>query len=100
MEEFLNLIKGERPVFVAFFASWCPHCQRMLPIIEQLKNKVKENMIILELDIDKKENSRLVNYYQVQAVPLMMVFKGGEQLWRQNGEIQEQKLLQTLNRLS
>lgn len=100
MEEFLNLIKGEKPVFVEFFATWCPHCLRMSPIIEGMRKKMKEDMIILQLDIDKKENHSLVEYYKVQAVPSMMIFKGGEQLWRQNGEIQEQKLLRTLNRIS
>lgn len=99
MEQFLDLIKGKKTVFVEFYASWCPHCMRMMPVIEQLKKKTKENMIIVQYDIDKNENRRLVEYYQVQAIPLMMVFKSGEQLWRQNGEIKEQQLLQTINRI-
>lgn len=44
-------------------------------------------------------NRRLVDYYQVQAVPLMMIYKAGEQLWRWNGEIEEEELMQTLKRL-
>lgn len=99
MEQFLELIKGAKPVFVEFYASWCPHCMRMSPIIEQLKKKAKEDMVVVQLDIDKAENHRLVDYYQVQAIPLMMVFKAGEQLWRQNGEVKEQQLLQTINRI-
>ena len=56
-------------------------------------------MIVRQFDIDDAANRRLIEYYQVQAVPLMMVFKSGEQLWRQNGEMNEERLFQTVQRL-
>lgn len=99
MEEFAELVKSETPVFVEFFASWCPHCRKMMPIIEDLKQKAKDKMIVRQFDIDDAANRRLIEYYQVQAVPLMMVFKSGEQLWRQNGEMNEERLFQTVQRL-
>lgn len=99
MEKFCELIKGEKPVFVEFYASWCPHCRRMMPIIDDLKKEMREKMAVLQYDIDEEENARLVNYYHVQAVPLMMVYKSGEQLWRQNGEMDKEQLEQTLRRI-
>lgn len=99
MEEFAELIKGDTPVFIEFFANWCPHCRRMMPVIENLKQKAKDRMIVRQYDIDDTANRRLIDYYRVQAVPLMMVFKSGEQLWRQNGEMNEQQLLQTVQRV-
>lgn len=99
MERFAELIKGEKPVFVEFFANWCPHCQKMKPIIESLKKKAGEDLIVAQFDIDNMANRRLVDYYQVQAVPLMMIFRAGEQLWRQNGEMNEQQLYQTIKRI-
>lgn len=99
MEEFAELIKGDTPVFIEFFANWCPHCRRMMPVIENLKQKAKDRLIVRQYDIDDAANRRLIDYYRVQAVPLMMVFKSGEQLWRQNGEMNEQQLLGTIQRV-
>ena len=70
MEKFCDLIKGDKPVFVIFYATWCPHCRKMLPIVSQL-GKHKE-LIFLKYDIDDPANKRLVDYYQIQAVPLMI----------------------------
>ena len=97
MENLWALIKGNLPVFVMFYASWCPHCRKMLPIVVKLENK--KHLKLQCFDIDEPANRRVVDYYQVQAVPLMMIYKAGEQLWRWNGEIEEEELMQTLKRL-
>ena len=68
MENLWALIKGNLPVFVMFYASWCPHCRKMLPIVRKLENNKHLNLQCF--DIDDPANRRLVDYYQVQAVPL------------------------------
>lgn len=73
MENLWALIKGNLPVFVMFYASWCPHCRKMLPIVRKLENNKHLNLQCF--DIDDPANRRLVDYYQVQAVPLMMIYK-------------------------
>lgn len=76
MENLWALIKGNLPVFVMFYASWCPHCRKMLPIVRKLENNKHLNLQCF--DIDDPANRRLVDYYQVQAVPLMMIYKAGD----------------------
>ena len=65
MENLWALIKGNLPVFVMFYASWCPHCRKMLPIVRKLENNKHLNLQCF--DIDDPANRRLVDYYQVQA---------------------------------
>lgn len=97
MEQFCDLIKGEKPVLVMFYADWCPHCRKMLPIVKKLESH--KSLILSCYDIDDPKNKRLIDYYQVQTVPLIMVYKSGEQLWRWNGEIAESEFVQIMKRL-
>ena len=64
MENLWALIKGNLPVFVMFYASWCPHCRKMLPIVRKLENNKHLNLQCF--DIDDPANRRLVDYYQVE----------------------------------
>lgn len=92
MEKFYDLIKGKKPVLVEFYASWCPHCQRMQPVLEQFSKEMGDRLIITNLDIDASENSSLVERYQVQIVPTILLFRDGEQMWRQSGEMRTDQL--------
>ena len=40
-------------VMVEFYATWCPHCQRMMPIVEQIRELMEGEVKIYQLDIDK-----------------------------------------------
>jgi thioredoxin 1 len=97
MEKFNEMINGEQLTLVDFFATWCGPYKMMHPILEQLKEKMGDDIRILKVDVDK--NEALSMQYRIQSVPTLMLFKKGEMLWRQSGAMSLNDLMQKISQL-
>jgi thioredoxin len=84
-EKLQAAISGEaRPVLVEFYADWCPHCQRMMPIVDQLRQEVGGKADIIQIDGDKNPN--LMEKYHARVYPTWILFKDGQEAWRDSGD--------------
>jgi thioredoxin 1 len=86
MTNFNDRISGDVPVLVEFFATWCPHCQRMMPRIEKLKKQMSGRLKVVQLDIDSPANRKPIDHFRVEGVPTFILFKDAKQVWRDSGE--------------
>jgi len=95
---FQELINNEKLVLVDFFATWCGPCKMMGPILEDLKNRVDDEAIIIKIDVDK--NPQAASAYEIQGVPTLMLFKNGEMLWRKSGVVSANDLEKLIKKFS
>lgn len=98
MEKFEELIQGDTPVLVDYFATWCGPCKMMHPVLEELKKQMGDQIKILKIDIDNPANRKHVNAHNVQAVPTLMLFKAGKMLWRQSGAMPTAQLREMIGK--
>ena len=95
MNKFQDIIAGDTPVLVDFFAEWCGPCKMIKPVLEELKKKMGNKIIILKIDIDK--NISLSSEYRIQSVPTLVLWKQGEIIWRQSVALSLNELEQVLS---
>ena len=51
MSTFQDIIKGEKPILVDFFADWCAPCKTMNPILKSIKSKMGDEIKILKINV-------------------------------------------------
>ena len=98
MESFNEIINGDKPVLVDFFATWCGPCQAMAPVIELLGKSLQGQARLLKIDIDK--NKTVASQYQIQSVPTFLIFKKGQILWRHSGVMDKSALEQQIKQFA
>ena len=82
-QSFHDLINGETPVLVDFYADWCGPCKQQAPILEQLTDRVGDKVRVVKINVDNAQAA--ASKYQVRSIPTMILFKIGRILWRQSG---------------
>ena len=55
--------------FILYFtADWCGPCQRIKPLLKELKNEYHDIKVIT-IDVDSPENEEVVNKFKVSQMP-------------------------------
>ncbi len=91
MSSFSEILAQEKPVLIDFFAEWCGPCKTMAPILKEVKEVLKNEAIILKIDVDK--NQKLAAKLNVRGVPTLVLYKNKKIVWRQSGVLPKQMLI-------
>jgi len=75
-ESFKEIIKGDKPIVVDFWAEWCGPCKMVGPVIEELANEYEGKAIIGKMNVD--ENDEVAGEYGIRSIPTILFFKNGE----------------------
>jgi thioredoxin 1 len=92
MNAFNEIIKGDQPVLVDFYADWCAPCRMMAPILEQVAGDMQGKVKILKVNVDKNRDAAMK--YGIQSIPTLMLFQKGEIKWKGVGVIQADQIKQ------
>ena len=67
-------LKSKEKAFVLFYASWCPHSQRFLPIFQEYAKSNPKQCLSIVID----DRPDLCDKYEIDYYPTVLLFRNGE----------------------
>ena len=77
-ENFETLKKGDKPLVIDFWATWCGPCRMIAPIIEKMAQKYDGQIVVGKCDVE--ENEDLATLYNIRNIPTVLFMKNGNVL--------------------
>ncbi len=95
MSKFGELIESKTPVLLDFYAEWNEQSTIMNAVLRDVAAALGDKGKVIKIDVDK--NKELSQALRVKGLPTLMIYKGGEMVWRQSGEQDANTLIGILN---
>ena len=74
-EKYQELLKGDKPLLVDFWAPWCSYCRRIGPAYDRIAQQM-EGVEVVKINID--EEPALAQAEHIEVIPTLVLYRGGE----------------------
>lgn len=93
-----DVLRSPQPVVVDFYATWCPPCRVIAPILDDLSGEFSGRVRVAKVNVD--DAPQLAQEYRVQGVPTLVFFRDGQEVDRLVGAASADVLRARMNALS
>lgn len=93
-DDFEKLLQTDKKVLVDFNAKWCGPCKRMNPYLEKMKSEMKDDLVIISIDVDQNES--LAQALKIESLPTLILYENQKSIWKNIGYISEESLKEKL----
>lgn len=91
-----EVLAGDKPVLVDFWAPWCMPCQMLAPVIHDLAEEYADKAKICKVNVDEARESS--TKYSIMSIPAVFIFKGGKVVEQLIGLRPKEDYIEALNR--
>ncbi len=91
MSKFGELISASTPVLIDFYTDWNDQSILMHPVIRDVAAALGDKAKVIKIDVDK--NQELAEALRIKGLPTLMIYKDGQMVWRQSGELDANSII-------
>ena len=85
---------GKLPAIIDFYADWCGPCKAIAPVLEELSEKYKDQIIIYKVDTEVEEE--LSGMFGIRSIPSLLFIPMDKEPMMQPGALYKTDLIQII----
>lgn len=76
---------SSKVALVDFFSTTCPPCRQLKKVLDPLSEEMASQLDFFIFNIEDDEDGALLDQFQIDAVPTLVILKNGAEVARQEG---------------
>jgi len=92
-----EILAGDQPVMIDFWASWCGPCRMLAPTVDEIEKEYEGKVVVAKCNVDDADEVAM--QFRIRNIPTLMFFKGGEMVNRLVGAVPKNEITAILDSL-
>lgn len=94
---FGEIISGDKPVLVDFWAAWCGPCRVLSPTVDEIADEYAGKIEVAKCNVDDADE--IASQYRIMSIPTLLYFKGGQVVDKSVGLVPKSDIEERLSKL-
>ena len=95
---FQDLLAGDKPLMVDFWATWCGPCRILSPTVDEIAEEYADRITVAKCKVDDAEE--IAMQYRIMSIPTLLFFKGGEVVDKRVGVVSKEEIVSIINSIA
>ncbi len=95
---FAEMLAGDKPVLVDFWATWCGPCRILSPTVDEIADEYADRITVAKCNVDDAEE--IAMQYRIMSIPTLLFFKGGEVVDKRVGVVSKDEIVSIINSIA
>jgi thioredoxin 1 len=88
--------KGDKPAIIDFYADWCRPCKMVAPVLEELSDEYKDDIVIYKVDTESEQE--LASVFQIRSIPSLLFIPKDKQPMMQAGALPKSTFIEVIEK--
>ena len=98
MADYKKLTTQKSLVLIDFYAEWCAPCKKMKPFLSEIDKEMASTVDVVRIDADAEKD--LCKQLNVDALPVLVLYKNGKEVWKHKAFISKADLVAKIKQFS
>jgi thioredoxin 1 len=95
---FAEIVAGDKPVMIDFWATWCGPCRILSPTVDEIADEYADRITVAKCNVDDAEE--IAMQYRIMSIPTLLFFKGGEVVDKRVGVVSKDEIVSIINSIA
>lgn len=77
-----KIVDGKGPALVVFWASWCEHCAKFKPVMEQVGKDLGRKVRVVRCQVEDRAKGKFATECGVDSLPAILLVAGERRILR------------------